>query len=123
MATFLCEKCGQEFKEQGVYKSHRSSCPGSNLDPVSGEPLTSVRLEEGSAGENVQTQEILPKVEETPTAEVEEIQLVYSFKGNCPNCKREVNTIEVGVGKTFFVIAYCIFCKLKLKDREVPKLE
>lgn len=52
----------------------------------------------------------------------EKVQLTYVFKGQCPTCANQLNTLEIDIEKKHFCIAFCGRCNKQIESREVVKL-
>lgn len=107
MPTWICPHCldkenqlPKEFSSEVEYKKHMELHKGNtkSLEP--------------------------PKIEPVIEPKKEAITLVYTYKGQCPNCGHSVETIPLDVDKStkVIVIAWCPSCKEKRGQREVAKL-
>lgn len=124
-SSWLCERCGAQFKDNALYKQHRvdhmqGRIPDKKVDPVS--------------GEEIPTKKDKPEVKPVPTqsaaqikdAKPKKISLKYVFEGNC-ECGAKVDTLELDVGsdntvRDHVVLAWCQNCKKQLRQRSVKKL-
>ena len=115
--TFLCEKCGYEAKTQDDYRTHK-------VDHQLGREF--VRNENTGTVEKI---EVKPPVVISPEVIKQVIQdtpikLYYIYRGTCPTCGNDVETIPVDdVDKTKTVcVAWCLNCRKKIQQRTVNKL-
>jgi hypothetical protein len=108
MPTWICPHCldrdeqtPKEFATEEEYKAHMALHKGKT-----------VNLEPPKA----------PEAKEEPKAET--IKLEYRYKGQCPNCRTEVETIKLDTEKKTksMVIAWCPSCKETRGQREVVSL-
>ncbi len=55
------------------------------------------------------------------------IVLSYIYKGECPDCKSNLETLEqdltIDNKDHHFALAYCLICKKQVKTKEVVKLD
>ena len=58
----------------------------------------------------------------TPVPGKKPIILEYRYKGT-HDCENEVDTLGIEVGDSFYVIAYCNTCRIKVTDQRVIPLE
>ena len=71
---------------------------------------------------------IEPKPEPThpkPQGEIDKPTLTYTWIGQCPNCRTQLETIPLDIDqrtKNIIVIAWCPSCKEKRAQRSVAKL-
>lgn len=50
------------------------------------------------------------------------IVLRYKYEGQCTSCGAEVTTLDVVLDKNMVVVAYCIPCNQKLKEKQVTPI-
>lgn len=51
------------------------------------------------------------------------IVLTYRYTGTCPDCNKEVSTLELDIKDTHAVVAYCANCNKQLQSREEKDLK
>ena len=141
MRSWLCERCGSEFKTDTEYKQHKidhmqGRVSDKKIDPIVG-PVEEIPAEapekpvqaptpdeKAQAAWNkatpVKTELIIAKPKQEP------ITLHYAYSGTCPTCSTPVETIplEVELDKTKKVIcvAWCPNEKRNIQQRTVAKL-
>lgn len=136
MATFLCERCGEQFSSQTDYQEHKVAHMMGRIKDKSVDELM------GKEPEPQETQDIIaePIVEKpkqgqkkasTPRAKWQNtpkqpIKLTYNYVGGCPDCGGELETLTVddvvADKNKEVVVAWCFSCKKKLRQRIVAKL-
>ena len=133
--AYLCERCGAEFEQRQEYKDHQvDHMMGRAEDKsveelVGGEDVMAEPIEEtpgealGKPGKTATGQ----KVErEKPWSKPRPLNLEYHYDGDCPDCGKAVETLEIDDvlddKKKQVVVAWCVGCKKKLRQRQVAKL-
>jgi DNA-directed RNA polymerase subunit RPC12/RpoP len=130
---YLCERCGAQFENRREYKEHQTDhmlgrAEEKSVDElVGGEDIVAEPIEEtpdlGIPGPTATGQQLEKK---RPWDKPEQLRLQYKYTGGCPNCGKDVETLEIddvlADKKKQVVIAWCGHCHKKLRQRQVSKL-
>ena len=120
--SWMC-KCGAQFNDYDSYSKHKEGHRNGEViverDPVTDEPII----------DPFPIVEAPPAAPQPPTPSVvkpSKIKLSYRYEGNCPDCGKEAETIELedvnNDNKHVFAVAWCSVCKKKLQQNYVNKL-
>ena len=117
--TWICPLCvdedgmPREFKSSDEYMQHyKNQHSGKELI----KPGVEVKKESSKPKEEVQ--DVVKEISGASKG----ITLTYKYVGDCNSCGKEVDTLDMDVGKEHFVVAWCNACKKKLAERKVVKL-
>lgn len=138
MPKMICVKCGLEFPSDAIYLAHKKGDHLTNLDKgisieeppipesppgISPEALPSPEfIEQINRIENKEEIQTPPSQHPTELPEAEPIKLIYLFKGQCPEHRTPIDTLELDVSDKHFVIAVCSTNKEQLETKEVASL-
>ena len=119
---FLCEKCNAEFEQTPagkqqwlMHRAKHTSSAGIPVETKSDEP----KVKSLSASEI----KAMKATEEKPKPKA--LKLVYHWDGQCPDCGKVVDTLDIEAGQPkgkTVIIAYCSGCRKQLSYRPVEKL-
>ena len=116
--TWICEKCDATFADNQKYKQHKvdhmqGRAVEKRVDLVTGEEIKPP----SKRAENKPPKPVVTKKEPSKP-----IKLTYVYQGNCKDCGKSVETLELDVANKHIVLAYCTPCHKQWKSREVVVL-
>lgn len=127
----MCIPCSLEFSTEADFTVHKSSghvdkskgltLVGPGVEPDPDFAATIARIEAKKNEPQVMT---APPVH-SPRPELPElqaVQLIYKYTGDCPTCRTPVSTLELDLDQTHAVIAHCVKCNKQLEVRKEKKL-
>jgi hypothetical protein len=113
----ICIQCDLEFPTVKELDKHIKS--GHKIKPSDWKPpIKRITLDDIEKKKEKSVEKKVIK-EEKPKP----IELTYKYIGQCPECRGEVDTIMMEVGKSTRAIAYCVNCRKKLSEKKVKSLE
>ena len=112
--TWICSLCTdedgmpREFKNDDEYMAHNKAFHSPDSPKLEKPPQPQV------------VEDVLVHPPETKVTKA--VTLAYVYVGECSDCGKAVDTLEVDVDKKHFCIAWCNACKKQVSLREVVRL-
>jgi formamidopyrimidine-DNA glycosylase len=116
--TWICPYCTTDekiidFKDKKEYSAHMKN----HASKMSGIKVKKVYKKKAKPPiKERQKAPVDPKTQTQP------IVLVYKYEGQCTSCGVPIETIDLDMKTTYYVLAWCSNCKKKLRQRKVIKL-
>ena len=124
MPTFLCQTCtnNEKIVEFATLKELDAHAKGGHLSGQDSSPGTAPWAADIALMKKDPTKFSNPPVNEeavTSPRIAKEIELLYKYEGECPDCFTPVQTIMVPVGDFDYAVAYCSACKRQFNKQAV----
>jgi hypothetical protein len=134
--AWLCKDCGYETENHTEYKLHIAAHVGQPIvaEPIEETPKMAVSEEvvqiptysnADKSGVSEPSPTKIPWSKEHLALKERGIVLEYRFTGLCPECEKEVETLELPnltEKDKVAMVAYCVSCKKQLQTEVVTKL-